>query len=317
MLTEKLSNEKLLTEKLLNEKLEKEKLEKERLDREQLQKYKILNEKLIQEKLLHQKLMDEKLEKETLSNNNQLNGIETKIDKLINQTSPQINYKLDTLEEFRLKVEQIKNHYTPNINRTTVPAILKSHVWDLYIGSSIGEAKCFCCRKNPIKQISFVCGHVISRHNSGPDIIENLRPICSLCNSSMGTSNMYIFIYTYDLWGVSPTNLNNISLTKIEDKYSSKVNNKKCYDEDEDDGSDEDEDDDEEIIYYHTLKLAELKKYVKEKKVKTKSSNQKIIIKALYMKYKRDILIQICDDNKIKYRSKDTKSILIDLIISN
>ncbi len=137
------------------------------------------NNNIIHEDLKVNKLNDkEKLEKETLSK----------------------NVKLDTLEEFKLKVKKIKKYDTLTSNRKNIPAILKSNAWDLYIGSSIGEAKCFCCRKIQIKQSIFECGHVISRKDNGPDIIENLRPICSTCNKSMGTQNMYDFINVHGLW---------------------------------------------------------------------------------------------------------------------
>lgn len=37
----------------------------------------------------------------------------------------------------------------------------------------------------------------IARANGGEDTIENLRPICQPCNSSMGTRNMNEFIQTH------------------------------------------------------------------------------------------------------------------------
>jgi hypothetical protein len=37
---------------------------------------------------------------------------------------------------------------------------------------------------------SFQCGHVIAEANGGVIHVDNLRPICSICNQSMGTENM-------------------------------------------------------------------------------------------------------------------------------
>lgn len=48
--------------------------------------------------------------------------------------------------------------------------------------------------------MSFHCGHVISEFNGGELRPSNLKPICQLCNSSMGTMNMDEFIETYYLW---------------------------------------------------------------------------------------------------------------------
>ena len=45
---------------------------------------------------------------------------------------------------------------------------------------------CFCCNVEPITFANFECGHVQSGVNGGDDKIQNLRPICSLCNKSMG-----------------------------------------------------------------------------------------------------------------------------------
>lgn len=61
----------------------------------------------------------------------------------------------------------------------------------------------------------FQCGHVISRKNGGEAILENLRPICHLCNMSMSFKNWYEFEYelypsnkkkrsTYDIFRKKP-----------------------------------------------------------------------------------------------------------------
>lgn len=47
--------------------------------------------------------------------------------------------------------------------------------------------------------MSFHCGHVISEKNNGEITVDNLRPICQNCNSSMGTTDMDEFISKYKL----------------------------------------------------------------------------------------------------------------------
>jgi 5-methylcytosine-specific restriction endonuclease McrA len=42
--------------------------------------------------------------------------------------------------------------------------------------------------------MNFVVGHIVSIKNGGETSLENLLPICTLCNSSMGTMNMDDFI---------------------------------------------------------------------------------------------------------------------------
>ena len=44
---------------------------------------------------------------------------------------------------------------------------------------------------------NFHCGHEISEKNGGEIKLNNLKPICMLCNTSMGTMNMSDFIQTY------------------------------------------------------------------------------------------------------------------------
>jgi 5-methylcytosine-specific restriction endonuclease McrA len=51
-----------------------------------------------------------------------------------------------------------------------------------------------CCKKTTIKNTEFDCGHVMSERNGGGQEITNLRPICSSCNKSMGTTNMIDFV---------------------------------------------------------------------------------------------------------------------------
>lgn len=66
-------------------------------------------------------------------------------------------------------------------------------VWNYYIGAQRGEGLCWCCMVTPINAFEFECGHVVSRAKGGMDTVENLRPICGLCNRSMGTMNMMEF----------------------------------------------------------------------------------------------------------------------------
>ena len=47
--------------------------------------------------------------------------------------------------------------------------------------------------------MSFHCGHVIAEKNGGSIEITNLRPICQICNSSMGTTNMDVFVKSYKI----------------------------------------------------------------------------------------------------------------------
>ncbi len=47
--------------------------------------------------------------------------------------------------------------------------------------------------------LNFVCGHIIAEANGGELKLDNLKPICVSCNSSMGVQNMNEYIQKYGL----------------------------------------------------------------------------------------------------------------------
>jgi len=83
-----------------------------------------------------------------------------------------------------------------NLLRKGVPASLKKELWRNHFGNRF-KGVCFCCRSATIYRDNFHAGHVIAVANGGEDLIENLRPICQTCNSSMGTMNLNDFKNTY------------------------------------------------------------------------------------------------------------------------
>lgn len=71
---------------------------------------------------------------------------------------------------------------------------LRRLVWNKWVGEEIGSIKCPCCNLTIISQLTFVCGHIITESKGGLTTIDNLRPICASCNSSMNNKNMNEFI---------------------------------------------------------------------------------------------------------------------------
>lgn len=80
--------------------------------------------------------------------------------------------------------------------KNKIPKLLKNQSWDVYIGKEKGVGNCYCCNAE-IDSKHFECGHIIPASKGGPETIENLRPICSLCNKSIGTKHMDEFIEKY------------------------------------------------------------------------------------------------------------------------
>jgi 5-methylcytosine-specific restriction endonuclease McrA len=90
----------------------------------------------------------------------------------------------------------IKKEKTEN-KKQSIPKSVKTHVWNNYIGENIPIHRCLCCKKTLIQNTNFDVGHVISEKDGGTHEINNLRPICSVCNHSMGTENMVDFVKKY------------------------------------------------------------------------------------------------------------------------
>jgi hypothetical protein len=91
-------------------------------------------------------------------------------------------------------IKKVKGLATQKPKKLKIPSTLKRLVWNKHIGEEIGKSKCLCCRVTDITQMSFHCGHVIAVKNGGGVTLDNLRPICQNCNSSMSTMNMDEFI---------------------------------------------------------------------------------------------------------------------------
>lgn len=78
-----------------------------------------------------------------------------------------------------------------------IPVALKRKVWSKWVGEDVGKAKCLCCQLTDITQLSFHCGHIVAEAAGGELKVDNLKPICQSCNSSMGTTNMDDFTKKY------------------------------------------------------------------------------------------------------------------------
>ena len=100
------------------------------------------------------------------------------------------------IKKINININIIKQNKT-KYKKKKIPKSLKMCVWNTYIGEEIGKIKCLCCNNNYISQLNFHCGHIIAEKNNGKTILENLRPICNICNGSMGIENMIIFKNKY------------------------------------------------------------------------------------------------------------------------
>ena len=91
--------------------------------------------------------------------------------------------------------------------KVKIPRALREQVWIKYNGKKF-ENKCLVkwCN-NTINVFDFHVSHNIPESKGGLTIIDNLRPLCSRCNQSMGNN------YTIDEW----------------DKFGSSKSMKNCF----------------------------------------------------------------------------------------
>ncbi len=80
--------------------------------------------------------------------------------------------------------------------KATIPVAFREQIWIRDCGKTF-EAKCptpWC--QNRITVFDFQSGHNIPESKGGPTKPENLLPLCSRCNQSMGDR------YTFDEWSI-------------------------------------------------------------------------------------------------------------------
>lgn len=90
---------------------------------------------------------------------------------------------------FTSKEKKIIPTHFWKVSKEKISTNLKDKVWNTYFKN---QNKKQCPINNCNKYItkhSFSTGHIVSELNKGNTDINNLYPICSNCNSSMGTKN--------------------------------------------------------------------------------------------------------------------------------
>jgi hypothetical protein len=87
-------------------------------------------------------------------------------------------------------------------SRKSIPKAVRTNVWNKYIETTDVKklsGKCFVGCGTEITIVNFELGHVEAYSKGGSNKVDNLRPICSLCNKSMGTMNLFEFKETYGM----------------------------------------------------------------------------------------------------------------------
>lgn len=145
----------------------------------------------------------EQLTAELKNKNDKIVSLNKKLNKLKNIKTT-IQSKDETIYNLVNKLNNITGKYNEVTNKNTkkrikkqrIPATVRNTIWKLHIGNKT-ESKCSCCSVEPITKGNFECGHILSEKDGGKIKLDNLRPICGLCNKSMGTKNMLEFMRQY------------------------------------------------------------------------------------------------------------------------
>jgi hypothetical protein len=75
---------------------------------------------------------------------------------------------------------------------------VRNVLWFIHYGD-VRTAKCKCCLVEDISINCYHVGHVIAEANGGKTSMENLLPMCMLCNTSIGKQNVNDFIKKWNL----------------------------------------------------------------------------------------------------------------------
>lgn len=78
--------------------------------------------------------------------------------------------------------------------KVAIPKRTRDLTWVTHNGK-VFESPCWSCN-DVITVFNFEAGHIQAERTGGETNINNLRPVCSGCNRSMGTRNMREFAVT-------------------------------------------------------------------------------------------------------------------------
>lgn len=107
-------------------------------------------------------------------------------------------FECNTKDKIDSEDEEVKPDDAIPYKKMTIPKTVKNCLWiNTYGDSRIG--KCKICLREDVSLSSFNACHILAEKNGGTCALDNLMVGCTLCNSSMGTTNALDFIKTYNL----------------------------------------------------------------------------------------------------------------------
>jgi len=171
---------------------------------------------IAKEKEQKEKEQEEKLRKEIEMKIREEHEIKKKVEEelqRIKSLKPEVKKKSKEQEQKQKEQKEQKEELDPGvttveiatsadtivgtiIKRKAIPKAVKSTLWNIHFTENNAKGECKVCSKE-IKMTDFDAGHIIAVTNGGSDNLDNLMPVCSLCNKSMGVQNLNEFKKLY------------------------------------------------------------------------------------------------------------------------
>lgn len=100
---------------------------------------------------------------------------------------------------YPLKLFSKQEARSEQYKKRTIPKPLREQVWRKYFGNSTdGVCQGICKPRNKITAFHFECGHIYPESRGGETAVENLIPLCSYCNKSLGSNDFRDWKKKYD-----------------------------------------------------------------------------------------------------------------------
>jgi len=116
--------------------------------------------------------------------------------KLLESFPTRQKFVIRNSQEVQISSDDDISTITRKTDRSTIPLKEKKLVFMRDFGDNV-SIYCLCCNKRKINVRNRHCGHIISDHDGGPAVKENLISICKKCNGNsddgMGTENLFKF----------------------------------------------------------------------------------------------------------------------------
>ena len=120
----------------------------------------------------------------------------------LNEPSEPTNNTLYQLkEDARIANNKVAEMYkalgqTKPVKKEPFTEWFKNTIWRKTIGT-LEKTSCPVCSLNIISIDSFSAGHILPESKGGMMCLENIMPICSECNTHMGSRHLYWFAWHY------------------------------------------------------------------------------------------------------------------------